>query len=73
MRLMTNQKKNRSIQVLRIASTSSEENYVSRKGAKERHQFLAMYVTVLSALQHTVKGQFRLNNIKESQFSVMLR
>lgn len=53
---MTNQ--NSGIQVLRTASNSSEENYLSRKAAKERHQFLATYVTELITLQHRVKGQF---------------
>lgn len=72
MRLMTNQNNN-SIQVLRTASTSSKENYVSRKAAKERHQFLATYVTELITLQHRAIGQFCLSNIEESQLSVMLQ
>jgi hypothetical protein len=57
MRLMTNQN-NSSIQALRTASTPSQENYVSRKAAKERHQLLATYVTELitRTLQHRVKG-----------------
>ena len=46
MHLTTNQN-NSSTQVLRTASTSSEENHVSRKAAKERHKFLATYVTEL--------------------------
>jgi hypothetical protein len=46
MRLMTNQN-NSSIQALGTASTPSEENYVLRKAAKERHQLLTMYVTEL--------------------------
>jgi len=64
---MTNQN-NSSIQVLRTVPTSSEENYVSRKAAKERHKFLATYVTELITLQHRVKGQFCLSNIEKSQF-----